>query len=416
MMAMDQMSLRSAVEEHAEQSLIFLERLVQQPSVLGAERGAQLVLADELERLGFTVGWEPISEEIADDPFAGVPSQSYEGRAVLVATRGECAAAPNRSLLVNGHLDVVPPGNLSAWETPPFQAVRGTDGWLRGRGAADMKSGFAALLLALGALGGRSQDWPLTVVGVIEEECTGNGTLASLRAGINADAVLLPEPTGLAVDVSGTGVLWFDVTTAGFATHAETSSEGVNAMGPLTGIMDALSAFSAELTRRSNNSDCYDVNFGVVRAGDWRSSVPDVATLGVRIGFPRGWTWQRAEHSVREVVSDAAERDPWLREHPPELTLTGFRAEGYCCDRDADVVRVLSGAHRLVFGELPALAGVNATTDARQYLSVARTPAVCYGARGRNVHGANEAVEIQSVLDVAHVMANFLTGWFDSGR
>src|SRR5690606_36061188 len=136
------------------------------------------------------------------------------------------------SLLLNGHIDVVPPGDLSRWTTPPFEPVR-RDGWMFGRGTGDMKGGFAMGWLALDSLVRVDPSvlrGDLALLAVIEEECTGNGTLAACRAGPLADAVVLLEPTDLDLLAAGVGVLWFELELHGSAGHAHVADHASSAI------------------------------------------------------------------------------------------------------------------------------------------------------------------------------------------
>ena len=172
-----------AIESNATAAFAFLERLVAAPSVLGSEASAQEVVAEELRRLGFAVSRLPIPAEIEVDPCAGVPQLPYRDRFNVVGRRGPTAG---RSLLLNGHIDVVPVGDRHLWTSEPF-TPECREGWLYGRGAADMKAGFAMATLAVSALEDafpEGLEGPLTIVSVLEEECTGNGTLAACRAGL----------------------------------------------------------------------------------------------------------------------------------------------------------------------------------------------------------------------------------------
>ncbi len=176
--------LRKAVESGASYAFDVLERLVAQPSTVGQEAGAQEVLAQELAVAGFELTRLEIPASIGADPAAGVPSRSYAGRYDLVGERGAVGDGLP-SLLINGHIDVVPAADAAGWENPPFVA-NVKEGWMTGRGAGDMKGGFAAGLLAMQALDKVEPGWlngRLTWVSAIEEECTGNGTLAAGRAG-----------------------------------------------------------------------------------------------------------------------------------------------------------------------------------------------------------------------------------------
>ena len=139
--------LLNAVAGEMEGAVQLLKELVSRNSVVGEERGAQELVEEILAELGFSVERVLIAESIAQDPLAGVPSHSYEGRFNVLGTTPRDGGP---TLLLNGHIDVVPV-NRATWSTDPFSPVV-RDGWLYGRGAGDMKGGFAMAFLALRAL------------------------------------------------------------------------------------------------------------------------------------------------------------------------------------------------------------------------------------------------------------------------
>jgi acetylornithine deacetylase len=409
-----ELRIDQAIDAGAETAFAFLERLVRHPSFSGEESGAQQELADELEQLGLAIGWLPIDDAVLDDPAAGVPGGSSESQRVLVAQRAGLngAASRGRSLLINGHLDVVPPGDEGLWSEPPFEPVR-RDGWLYGRGAGDMKAGFAMTTLALRAIAEALPGFPaaeLTVIGVPEEERTGNGTLASVRAGIAADAVLLPEPTALDLLLSGEGVVWLEITVRGEPAHAEVASEGVSALDHAIGLIGELRELQEAFNDGAGDVH-HELNVGTLVAGDWPSSVPASARIGIRVGFPRGWTPAEAEGRVRDAIAAAAERDPWLSRNPPVVRASGLRAAGYEIGAEEELVQVLRGAHHDAHGEFPSMAGTAATTDARHYRNELGAPALCYGPRARNIHAIDEAVELATIVAGARTLARFMATW-----
>jgi acetylornithine deacetylase len=404
----------AAVDAHAEAAIAFLERLVRHPSLSGAEDSAQRELAGELERLGLAVEWLPVDDSVLDDPAAGISSRPYDSDQVLVARRGglDPAAPGAHSLLINGHLDVVPPGDERLWSEPPFEPVR-RDGWLYGRGAGDMKAGFAMTTLALAAATDALRGFPvadLTVVGVPEEESTGNGTLASVRAGVGADAVVLPEPTALELLLSGEGVLWLEIDVRGEPAHAEVASQGVSALDHAVGLIGELRRLQ-ETFNEGAEGVRHELNIGTLVAGDWPSSVPASARIGIRVGFPRDWGPVEAERRVREAIAASAERDPWLSRNPPLVRASGLRAAGYEIAPEDELVQALSRAHLDAHGESPSTAGTAATTDARHYRNTLGVPALCYGPRARNIHGIDEAVELATIVAGARTLARFMAGW-----
>src|SRR5207237_4700480 len=246
----------------------------------------------------------------------------------------------------------------------------------------------------------------------LEEECTGNGTLASVRAGIVADAVLLPEPTALDVLTSGVGVLWSDVEIAGLAVHAGGDEAGVNAIEAALPLVAALQELERELNEEQRDDGVrYRVNIGELSGGDWPSSVPASARLRVRVGFPREWTVGEAERRLCATLERAAAADRWLARRPPRITRSGLAARGYAVSPDEPVVARLLAAHRDAHGTTPVIVSSSATTDARFYGDELGIPAVCYGPRARSIHGIDEAVEIASIVAGARTVARFLRDW-----
>jgi acetylornithine deacetylase len=406
-------ALDRAIDELAPEAFEFLRALVAAPSTVGREAAALALFDARVGRAGFTTRRVPVGG-VEADPRAGVPLAPYPGRYDVVAER--TGTGLGRSLLLDGHIDVVPAGSPELWTSPPFEPqVR--DGWLHGRGAGDMKCGFAAAMLAIEALDRAVAGWQcgqLTFLAAIEEECTGNGTLAAIRAGLSPDAVLLPEPTDLELLVGGIGILWFEVTIVGRSAHAHAADRAVNPIDVALRLIAALRDWEAELNATPDDPDLaagghpYNLNIGTVRSGDWQSSVPATAVIGFRLGFPGAWTPDEAEARVRAAIAAISQHDPWLRDNPPDVRPNGFRAEGYLLPADDPLALAIGRAHAAAHGAEPAIARLPSTTDARFFLNQARIPAICYGPRTRNIHGIDEAVELQSVIDAARTIARFL--------
>src|SRR5262245_32405306 len=248
-------SVDAAIEAAAESAFAFLERLVAEPSTVGTERGAQDVVAAELVRLGFAVTELPVPDQIADHAPAGVAQCSYADRSNVLGGVNQ-GGAP--ALLLNGHVDVVP-AEAALWPSDPFMPVR-SDGWLTGRGAGDMKGGFALGLLAIEGLQRAMPDalsGELGFLSVIEEECTGNGTFAACQAGVLADAVVVLEPTDLDLLLGGIGVLWIEIEIAGIPAHAESADRAQNPIRSVPAILSALARFEDQLNRESDRDPAF---------------------------------------------------------------------------------------------------------------------------------------------------------------
>ena len=406
-----------AIERHAESAFAFLERLVNAPSTVGYEQAALEVFAEELGQLGFDLRRLPFAAGQPTDSRSGIAPATVSAEAryqVLGTTPG------NRplTLLLNGHMDVVPAETPELWTTPPYTASR-RDGHMFGRGTGDMKGGFAIGVLALRALKEvrpelLTGEKRLGFLAVIEEECTGNGTLlAGSEHGITADAVVVLEPTDLGVLLGGVGVLWIDLEIRGSAAHAESAHLVVNPVELGMRVVTALREWCTRLATTVDDptlaevASPYNVNLGTVNSGDWTSSVPATAHFSVRVGFPRSWSPSFAECQLRELVSNFAAGDPDFTE-PPQIKTSGLRASGYTIAATSELVLALSEAHHAAHGEPPHTFTLGSTTDARTYLNDFGVPAACFGAVAHNIHGIDESVELQSIIDGARTLARFL--------
>ena len=233
------------------------------------------------------------------------------------------------------------PAQATTWSGSPF-TPRTANGWMTGRGTGDMKGGFAMGLLAIEALRAAmpgAVTGELSFLSVIEEECTGNGTLAACQAGALGDAVILLEPTGLDLLLGGVGILWADIGIEGVPAHAESADRAVNPARFVPAILRALDDLATEMSAGpadpafSEVASPYNVNVGTLSAGDWPSSVPATARLGVRVGYPRGWSPEEALGRVTAAVRSAAAGDPWLARAPAVGPRVGLPGRGLPAER-----------------------------------------------------------------------------------
>ncbi|HSA79182.1 MAG TPA: ArgE/DapE family deacylase [Geminicoccaceae bacterium] len=412
--------LLQAVDDGFDEQLRVTMDLVRCPSVRGAEASAQDLVARELAARGHAVErWTIDPEELRRAPgFSPVDGVAY-GNALSVVGTLRAGAPGGRSLIVNGHVDVVPAGPLAMWTSPPF-APEVRNGWLYGRGAGDMKSGLIAALFALEALR-RTRLAPagdVQIHSVIEEECTGNGALSCVLRGYRADAVLIPEPIGLALLSAQVGVMWFQLRLAGHPVHVAVADTGSNAI--LAGYR--LIAALRELAERWNARRADDphfrtgprpINFNVGRiaGGDWASSVPAWCRLECRISLLPGQELAAARAEVEACVAAAARDDPFLAHSPPEVVWNGFQAEPFVPRPGGAAEACLRAAHARVFGtELPQRK-LTGTTDARFYGLNGGMPVLVYGALCENAHGFDERVELASLRQVTRTLALFIADW-----
>jgi acetylornithine deacetylase len=408
----------ATVDALADDILELTGRLVEQPSVLKHESCALEVMEEALSDLGMApqrVAIDP--ERLAGHPgFASVP-WSYAGRYNLVVQR-EAAGSGGRSALFNGHLDVVSPEPLALWETDPFiPACR--DGWLYGRGAGDMKAGVAAMTYALHAVerAGFGLRAPVTLEAVIEEECCGNGALACLEAGYDAEAVLIPEPFGPTLYTAQLGVLWFKVALRGVPSHVLSAQAGTNAIEKSWPVIAALRRLEADMNAEPHPAPYRDLqhplnlNIGIFHGGDWPSTVPAAAEFHGRLAFFPGTSYAEACRRIEAAVAEAAQADPWLAANPPRVEFYAFRSEGHTISRDQPVLATLNACHKDLTGSDAESYVSTCTTDLRAFHSFGRGRGTCYGPVAENIHAANERVNIASILQVARAYALFLARW-----
>lgn len=406
-----------AVEALVPEIIDLTKRLVAQPSTLGNEKPALEVMEAEWDKLGFAPRRIPIDpERLSAHPGFGPVPWGYEGRYCLVARR-EADREGGKSALFNGHLDVVSPGPVERWERNPFEPYE-KEGWLFGRGSGDMKSGIAAMTYALKAVetAGLGLSAPAFLETVIEEECSGNGALACLDAGIEADAVLIPEPFGPTILTAQVGVAWFKVSVDGVAVHVLDTQGGVNAIEKCFPLFKALRSLEENLNRNVHPAFSHiphpaNLNIGIIKGGDWPSTVPAFAEFHCRLAFLPGISYRDIQKRVRQCIAEAAAGDPWLSEQPPRVDFYGFRSEGHQISRDLPALKTLEACHIDLSGTVPENYVSTATTDLRTFVLFGKGQATCFGPVAENIHGANERVNIDSVFHTAKAYALFLLRW-----
>ena len=399
-----------AVDARQEETLDLLARLVAIPSTGGsaAECEIQHVLADLLHDDGFDVEIWPLDlDDLTADPgFPGMEVERHEAYGVI-ATRAGHAPDLGRSLLVDGHTDVVPPGDLGRWSGDPYELRRvtreGRD-LLLGRGTCDMKGGLVASIVAARALraAGVRLAGDLTIAPVVGEEDGGLGTFALLRRGVTADACVVPEPTDLDVVPANGGALTFRLRVPGRAAHASRRTEGVSAIDKLVPTLAALEALESRrnavvhpLMRRWRLA--YPISIGTVHAGDWASTVPDLLVAEGRLGVALGETVADARAELEAAVSELCADDDFLREHPITVQWWGGQfAPG--TSEDDDLVERVRRAHLLAApGARPQeVYGAPYGSDLR--LLAPSMPVLQYGPGDtRTAHAPDESVAVDDL-------------------
>eukprot|EP00013_Stygamoeba_regulata_P025226 CAMPEP_0177647984 /NCGR_PEP_ID=MMETSP0447-20121125/10587_1 /TAXON_ID=0 /ORGANISM="Stygamoeba regulata, Strain BSH-02190019" /LENGTH=443 /DNA_ID=CAMNT_0019150597 /DNA_START=33 /DNA_END=1364 /DNA_ORIENTATION=- len=364
----------------------------------------QLVHVDA-PKLSSERGWSPVDWK-------------YDERPSLVAHLRTDTPSPNgRSLLFNGHLDVVPVEREEDWTHTPFSGTVVGD-LLYGRGAGDMKGGLACALIALRVL--RQLGYrPAAYVGVhavLEEECTGNGALSCIHADHTpVDGVIIPEPLPGILSAQ-LGVMWVTVTVLGEPVHVLNTSKGSNAIESALQVYAVLKELEAEWNQPEARHEVYssfehaiNINLGKIHGGVWASSVPSLCSFEARVGFFPGVSLDHVRESISAKLKVAEER----LGVEVRCEWRGFQAEGCVMDTSSPLLSTLKTVHDEVLDREIAFTAATCTTDCRFYMLNRDTQATCYGPKANAIHGIDETVSITSMLEVTEVLANFIVRWCD---
>lgn len=410
-----------AVREQETWAVKLLSELVACPSLSGQEGDVQTLVERTLRGLGLEI--ERVYLDTASMqgiPMFSPPCDPDNGRFSLIA-RHRPAAVGGKSLLFNGHVDVVPTGPAHMWSSPPFApVVRGRR--LYGRGAGDMKAGIVSAIAAYKALrdAGYAPAAPVSFNTVLEEENTGNGTLSSVLAGAGADAVIIPEPQNESMLSAHVGVFWMQIELHGKPMHAMAASAGVNPIDACMQIRAELKAVEAEWNASSCRHPAFaghahplNFNLGRIEGGEWTSSLPCSCRMEVRVGVFPGRDISDAKAEVERRVRAIIEAYPTLN---AEITYRGFHAPGCELDLDAPPMRLLARSHAAIHGAEPKQAASTGVCDARHFALMLGAPVTCYGPEADAIHGIDESVSIDSMMRVATVFAIFMRDWCGLSR
>ncbi|MGA9747134.1 MAG: ArgE/DapE family deacylase, partial [Nocardioides sp.] len=389
-----------------------LVELVRIPSVGGsdAEIEVQEHVAQALRDLDTDVDrWDIDLEEMTADPwFPGVEVERSAAVGVVGTTTGE--GAPG--LVLCGHTDVVPPGDVETWGlSDPFSAeIR--DNALFGRGACDMKAGVAANLAVARTLrdSGVRLERPLAVHAVIGEEDGGLGAFATLRRGHRGDAAVITEPTSAQLITATAGALTFRIEVIGRSAHGSMRREGVSALEAFLPIHAALMDLEAERNKQIDRtfvSDLpYALSFGMVQTGEWSSNVPDKLVAEGRFGIQIDEDPRLARQLFEDVVADVASRDSWLHDNRPLVTWPGGQFASGWLDDDHPLIGETVEAV-LAAGTIdapPNVAGVYGS-DLRLYASIGGIPTLHYGPGDiRWAHAPSERVDLDELVQVTRAL------------
>ena len=406
------------IERDREEIVGFLQKLISIPSVTGNEKDIQEFIGRKLSRMGLSVDvWEPDINELKRHPGYVPVAGDYKNRPNVVGIqKGE---GDGNSLLLNGHVDVIPPGSLDAWRHNPWSGeIRG--GRVYGRGASDMKSGLAAMTMALDAIAKSEIRLKGDVIleYTVDEELSGNGTLSCILRGYKADAGISCETSGLRVQPASIGRIWLEVFILGKPAGIQRRWEGVNAIVKGYKIVEAVSVLEEMRVSRLSHPLYPDTREAlpcmvcIFQAGSFPSAFPDTCLLKGSIATLPGEDSEEVKRSFVNYIQKVAQNDPWLKDHPPEVKFTGYFAEPSEIPVGHPIVKTLSSKFREVTTRNPIISGRIGAADTRFLNKYGKTPTVIFGpGPTEQMHAINEWVRIEDLIVATKVLALTILDW-----
>ncbi len=404
--------ISAAVAARAEQARAWLMQMISYPSTQGNETECQAYIKSVFEDIGFPAEYREIPDELVDDPeySHSEDEQPYAGRYNLVARRA--GSGGGHSLIVQAHADVVPAADwLDAYQ-PKFDGE-----YVIGRGAMDDKGQIAMILMALAALGdlGVKLSGDLEVQIVIEEEVGGNGALALIRQGCQADGVVVLEASNLDVFPANRGAIWFRAKTTGTPTHMGNRHEAENAIEKMMEAIKWMLVYEKELIAASAGYPLFEryeapvqLCLGTICTEGWPSMVAGECVMEGGVGFLPNKKMADVKQELYEAVMRSD--DQWLREHF-ELTFPRLHNDAYEIAPDHPLVTTVHQA-ACDCGIDSEVYGWNVSCDARLYARLANLPTVVYGASDiSQAHSDGEKVLWQEVVEGAEGLTNAVINW-----
>ncbi len=406
------------IEREQEQIVRFLQELIRIPSVTGEEGKIQTFISGKLGEMGLEVDiWEPDLEALKKHPAYVAVNQGYEGRPNVVGTLK--GSGGGRSLLFNGHVDVIPAGAPESWVQDPWSGDL-VGGRVYGRGASDMKAGLAAMTMALQsilAVGIRLKG-DIILEYTVDEELSGNGTLACVMKGYRADAGICCETSSMRVQPGSIGRIWFEIKVKGKAAGIQRRWEGVNAIDKGYKVAQAVSEFEKIRVSRISHPLYPDIlgaipcMVGVFESGSYHSAFPDTCLLKGSMATVPGEDSNAVKAEFVRFLREQVADDPWLKENPPEVIFTGYFAEPSEIPVRSPIVQTLCHNFRAVAGKDPMISGREGAADIRFMNRYGETPTVIFGpGMTEQMHANNEWAAARDLIEATRILALTIIEW-----
>ena len=410
--------INSTVNDMRKEIILFIQNLVQSPSLANDENEVQKIILNKLESLQLKSEIIPVNFDfIKDHPAFSDDGFSPDSRINVIGNWNK--NMKGKSLILNGHVDVVPTGSKTLWDDSPWSG-KIKDDRIYGRGSCDMKSGLASGILAVQVLKtiGFEPNGNVMIQSVVGEESGGCGTLTNIVKGYRGDAAVILEPTSLKLCPIQSGALTFRLTIPGQATHAAMRWDGISAIEKFNIINQSIielekerhSLFSVEYYESPDR--VAPINIGTIKGGEWHSTVPDSVIVEGRLGVFPGEPVSDARTAFSNHIIKVSNSDPWLKNNPPIIEWFEGQFESGQTDINHSIINHLKEAYNNVNNSNPIIEGVTYGSDLRLFTNHADIPALLFGPGDvRLAHSANEYVEIEEVLTCIKIISNLIINW-----
>jgi succinyl-diaminopimelate desuccinylase len=333
---------------------------------------------------------------------------SPKGRWNIVAERRW--GKGGRTLIFNGHLDVVPAGNPSQWKYPPFRGTL-SKGRIYGRGASDMKSGIASFIHALSTIERskmRLHQGAVVLHLVSDEESHGHQGMGFLtqKEGIRGDAALVGEPTDLQPVIAQKGALWLRISTLGKSAHGSRPHLGVNAVEKMMKLMERLNSIPLETEHPLLGKPT--LNVGTIQGGTKINIVPDRCEIEADRRMLPNEKKEEVIEKMKETLDFLRSRDPFFQYRIEEIDF----AEPSEVNPEEEIVKIAVDAIQEVMGKKPSLRAFSGFTDSRFYINQCHIPTLIFGpGEVDQSHTTDESVEVEALVKAARIYGLILVNY-----
>lgn len=406
------------IDNNKEKLVGFLQDILRIPSVTGNEGKIQDFMEKQLKEMSFAVDkFEPSLSELKTHPAFVEVNMDYKNRPNVVGTLK--GTGGGKSLLFNGHVDVIPEGPAENWKHGCWSGDL-EDGKIYGRGASDMKSGVAAMTMALKVI----RDLNISLCGdiiteyVMDEELSGNGTLACVMKGYKADAGICCETSSMCVQPGSIGRIWFTIKIKGKSAGIQNRYEGVNAIDLgylIKGYVEDYEKYRIEHNSHKlypNKVSAMPCMVGMFESGSFNSAFPDSCILkGSLASLPNEKSDEVKKAFSNYIVSRASENE-FMKTNPPEVIYEGYFADPSEIPTDSPIVECLCENFEDVMSEKPIISGREGAADIRHLNTYGDTPTVIFGpGRTDEMHANNEWVLEKDYINAIKILAHTVINW-----